>query len=89
MGDFLLQAVLTQPVLHWTLTTLREKLIKIEPETGDFEYHPPVKKTGFETSSHHPRCQTSVKPDFPTKRNPDFSRICLHIAILLSPAIQS
>ena len=29
MGNFLRQAVLLRPVRHWTLTTLREKLIKI------------------------------------------------------------
>ena len=29
LGNFLRQAVLPQAVRHWTLTTLREKLIKI------------------------------------------------------------
>ncbi len=29
LGNFLRQAVLPQTVRHWTLTTLREKLIKI------------------------------------------------------------
>jgi hypothetical protein len=29
MGNFLRQAVLPKEVRHWTLTTLREKLIKI------------------------------------------------------------
>ena len=29
LGNFLRQAVLTRAVRHWTLTTLREKLIKI------------------------------------------------------------
>jgi hypothetical protein len=29
LGNFLRQAVLPQSVRHWTLTTLREKLIKI------------------------------------------------------------
>ena len=29
LGNFLRQAVLPQKVRHWTLTTLREKLIKI------------------------------------------------------------
>jgi hypothetical protein len=29
LGNFLRQAVLSQSVRHWTLTTLREKLIKI------------------------------------------------------------
>jgi hypothetical protein len=30
LGNFLRQAVLPRSVRHWTLTTLREKLIKIE-----------------------------------------------------------
>jgi len=29
LGNFLRQVVLPKPVLHWSLTTLREKLVKI------------------------------------------------------------
>ena len=32
LGNFLRQAVLPQSVRHWTLTTLREKLMKIGAE---------------------------------------------------------
>ena len=32
LGNFLRQSALPQSVRHWTLTTLREKLIKIGPK---------------------------------------------------------